>query len=61
MRRIASALRSLVVDAIGPEGAAIAAGFAGLIIIGWSLDWRVGAAIASVGLLTVGIALARPR
>lgn len=60
MRRVASALHSLVVDTIGLEGFLIAGGLAGLTVVAWSIDWTVGVTVASIAALTIGIAIARP-
>jgi len=63
MRRTAIAIRSLLTSLIrdtGPEGFALGAGYLGLSVVGWSIDWRVGATVLCVGLLVAGIALARP-
>lgn len=60
MRRIASAIRSLIVDVIGLEGLLIIPAFIGIVFIGWSLDWRIGAMILCSGLLVAGLAVARP-
>lgn len=61
MRRIAEALRALFSDTIGLEGAFTVAGLAGLTFVAWYTDWLLGVAVASVMLLVIGIALARPR
>ena len=60
MRRIAEALRSLFADIIGLEGAFTVAGLVGLTFVAWYQDWLLGVAVASVMLLVIGIALARP-
>jgi len=36
------------------------AGLAGLTFVAWYQDWLLGVAVASVMLLVIGIALARP-
>ena len=59
MRRLAVALRSLITDLIGPEGVLLAAGFAGLVVIAWSIDWRAGVAVASIAALALGLAVAK--
>lgn len=61
MRRIAEALRALFADTIGLEGAFTVAGLAGLTFVAWYTDWLLGVAVASILLLIIGIALARPR
>ena len=60
MRRIATALRTLAVDSIGPEGFFTVAGLAGLAFVAWYIDWLLGVAVASLMALVIGIALARP-
>ena len=60
MRRIALALRALFAETIGLEGAFTVAGLAGLAFVAWYTDWLLGVAVASVMLLVIGIALARP-
>jgi hypothetical protein len=61
LRRIAEALRSLLSETVGLEGAFTVAGLAGLTFVAWATDWLLGVAVASVTLLVIGIALARPR
>lgn len=60
MRRIAEALRSLLADTVGLEGAFTVAGLSGLVFVAWYQDWLLGVAVASVMFLVIGIALARP-
>ena len=60
MRRIAEALRSLFADTVGLEGAFTVAGLLGLTFVAWQIYWLTGVAVASVMLLVIGIALARP-
>lgn len=60
MRRVVASIRSLLVDVIGLEGMLVLPGFVGLVLIGWSLDWRIGATILCSGLLVAGLAAARP-
>ena len=60
MRRIASALRALLSETIGLEGAFTVAGLLGLTFVAWEVYWLAGIAVASVMSLTIGIALARP-
>jgi hypothetical protein len=61
MRRIAEALRALLSETVGLEGAFTVAGLVGLTFVAWHADWLLGVAVASVILLVIGIALARPR
>jgi hypothetical protein len=60
LRRIAEALRSLFADTVGLEGAFTVAGLLGLTFVAWQIYWLTGVAVASVMLLVIGIALARP-
>jgi len=60
MRRIAEALRSLLADTVGLEGAFTLAGLAGLAFVAWHTDWLLGVAVVSIMCLVIGIALARP-
>jgi len=60
MRRIATALRALVQDTIGLEGAFTVAGLVGLAFVAWTLYWLAGVAVVSVMCLVIGIALAKP-
>ena len=61
MRRIAEALRALFTEGIGLEGSFTAAGLLGLTFVAWYSDWLLGVAVASLMLLVIGIALARPK
>lgn len=61
MKQIAEALRSLLADTIGLEGAFTVAGLVGLTFVAWEVYWLTGVAVASVMCLVIGIALARPR
>jgi len=61
MRRIAEALRSLLSETVGLEGAFTIAGLAGLAFVAWEIDWLIGIAVLSLMSLVIGIALARPR
>lgn len=61
MRRIAEALRALLAETVGLEGAFTIAGLAGLAFVAWQLDWLLGVAVVSLMCLVIGIALARPR
>lgn len=60
MRRIAEALRALLAETVGLEGAFTAAGLLGLAFVAWYTDWLLGIAVASVMCLVIGVALARP-
>jgi len=61
MRRIAEALRALLTDTVGLEGAFTIAGLAGLAFVAWEIYWLAGIACISLMSLVIGIALARPR
>ena len=61
MRRIAEALRALLEDMIGLEGAFTLAGLAGLAFVAWEIYWLAGVGVLSIMSLVIGIALARPR
>ena len=59
MRRVATALRSLIV-AIGLEGALITTAYIGLVFVGWDIDWHIGATVLLIGVGIAGVTLARP-
>lgn len=61
MRRIAEAIRALLSETVGLEGAFTVAGLAGLAFVAWEVYWLAGIAVVSLMLLVIGIALARPR
>lgn len=54
MRRIAEALHSLIVGAVGLEGLLVSGGLAGLTVVAWSADWRYGVLVASAAALAIG-------
>jgi len=61
MRRIAEALRALLSETVGLEGAFTIAGLLGLAFVAWTIYWLTGIAVVSAMVLIIGIALARPR
>jgi hypothetical protein len=65
LRRIAEALYALVNDVIGLEGFLVVAGLAGLTLVAWDADWRIGVAVASISAIAIGVGLVslagRPR
>jgi len=61
MRRIAEALRALLMETVGLDGAFTLAGLVGLAFVAWVVYWLAGVAVISVMALVIGIALARPR